>query len=89
MDLMNRVSKPWLHQFVVLFIDDILEYSKSHMEHEQHLRTVLERIKQEKLYAKLKKYEFWLPSMTFLGHVISKYRVSVNPKKVEAVVNWP
>ena len=89
MDLMNRVFKPWLVQFVVVFIDDILVYSKSHVEHEQHLRTVLERLRQEKLYAKFKKCEFWLPSVTFLGHVISKDGVLVDPQKVEAVVNWP
>ena len=88
MDLMNRVFKPFLNQFVVVFIDDILIYSKSKEDHERHLRLVLQVLEEKKLYAKLKKCEFWLDSVAFLGHVISKDGISVDPKKVEAVVEW-
>ncbi|XP_073112178.1 uncharacterized protein [Elaeis guineensis] len=88
MDLMNRVFASYLDRFVVVFIDDILIYSKSSLEHEKHLRTVLETLREKKLYAKLQKCEFWMSSVTFLGHVISKEGVSVDPRKVEAVVDW-
>ena len=88
MDLMNRIFKPYLDQFVVVFIDDILVYSKSSQEHEEHLRVVLQILREKKLYAKLSKCEFWLDSISFLGHVISKEGVSVDPMKVEAVVGW-
>ena len=88
MDLMNRVFKPFLNQFVVVFIDDILIYSKSKEDHERHLRLILQVLEEKKLYAKLKKCEFWLDSVAFLGHVISKDGISVDPKKVEAVVEW-
>ena len=89
MDLMNRVFKPYLDKFVVVFIDDILIYSKSHVEHGEHLRIVLQTLRTHQLYAKLSKCEFWLNSVSFLGHVISKEGVQVDPKKVEAVSNWP
>ena len=89
MDLMNRVFKPYLDEFVVVFIDDILIYSKSHVEHGEHLRIVLQTLRTHQLYAKLSKCEFWLNSVSFLGHVISKEGVQVDPKKVEAVSNWP
>ena len=89
MDLMNRVFKPYLDKFVVVFIDDILIYSKSHVEHWEHLRIVLQTLRTHQLYAKLSKCEFCLNSMSFLGHVISKEGVQVDPKKVEAVSNWP
>ena len=88
MDLMNRVFKPFLDQFVVVFIDDILVYSKSKEQHEEHLRIVLQILREKKLFAKLKKCEFWLESVSFLGHVIFRDGVSVDPKKVEAVVEW-
>ena len=87
MDLMNRVFKPYLDKIVVVFIDDILIYSKSHVEHGEHLRIVLQTLRTHQLYAKLSKCEFLLNSVSFLGHVISKEGVQVDPKKVEAVSN--
>ena len=89
MDLMNRVFKPYLDKFMVVFIDDILIYSKSHVEHGEHRRIVLQTLRTHQLYAKLSKCEFWLNSVSFLGHVISKEGVQVDPRKVEAVSNWP
>ena len=88
MDLMNRVFKPYLDAFVVVFIDDILVYSHSRDEHEQHLRIVLETLKANKLYAKLSKCEFWLSEVVFLDHVISEKGIYVDPKKVEVVIKW-
>ena len=71
MDLMNRVFHDYLDKFVVVFIDDILVYSKTAAEHEEHLKAVLQRLREKKLYAKFKKCEFWLESISFLGHVVS------------------
>ncbi|MFG1569926.1 reverse transcriptase family protein [Staphylococcus aureus] len=88
MDLMNRVFRPFLDKFVVVFIDDILVYSKNRAQHAEHLRTVLQTLRENQLYAKLSKCEFWLSSMSFLGHIISAEGISVDPKKVEAVVDW-
>ena len=88
MDLMNRVFKDYLDQFVIVFIDDILVYSHSMIEHAEHLRIVLNLLKEKKLYAKFKKCEFWLEKFTFLGHVVSKDGISVDPSKVEVVSNW-
>ncbi|GLU19566.1 hypothetical protein SLE2022_358110 [Rubroshorea leprosula] len=88
MDLMNRVFSKYLDQFVVVFIDDILVYSSSHALHEKHLRTVLETLRSERLFAKFKKCEFWLDSVAFLGHVVTKDGISVDPQKIEAVVDW-
>jgi hypothetical protein len=73
---------------VVVFIDDILVYSNSHLEHEQHLRVVLQTLRENQLYAKLDKYEFWLQEVVFLGHVISAEGILVDPRKVEAVLKW-
>jgi len=89
MDLMNRVFKEYLDKFVIVFIDDILIYSKSIQEHEQHLRMVLETLRRNQLYAKFTKCEFWLEKVHFLGHVVSKEGISVDPTKVEAVSTWP
>ncbi|XP_073130858.1 uncharacterized protein [Henckelia pumila] len=89
MDLMNRVFKPFLDKFVVVFIDDILVYSPSEEDHKEHLRLTLQTLREKELYAKFKKCEFWLKSVTFLGHIISKDGVSVDPKKVEPVMDWP
>ncbi|KAD5960298.1 hypothetical protein E3N88_11770 [Mikania micrantha] len=88
MDLMNRVCKPYLDQFVIVFIDDILIYSKSKAKHEQHLRTILELLKEEKLYAKFSKCEFWLKEVQFLGHVVNSEGIHVDPAKIEAIKDW-
>ena len=88
MDLMNRVFQPYLDRFVIIFIDDILVYSGSSEEHSQHLRIVLQTLRERQLYAKLSKCQFWLDRVAFLGHVISAEGVSVDPQKIEAVVNW-
>ncbi|CAA0811007.1 Uncharacterized mitochondrial protein AtMg00860, partial [Striga hermonthica] len=88
MDLMNRIFHPYLDQFVIVFIDDILIYSKSQKEHEEHLRVVLETLRREKLYAKFSKCEFWLQRVSFLGHVITQAGIEVDPSKVAAVQNW-
>ena len=83
MDLMNRIFQPYLDQFVIVFIDDILIYSGSKEDHEEHLRVVLQILRENQLYAKFSKCQFWLDSVTFLGHVISTEGVSVDPKKIE------
>ncbi|GJY27869.1 putative reverse transcriptase domain-containing protein, partial [Tanacetum coccineum] len=88
MDLMNRVCKPYLDKFVIVFIDDILIYSKSRKEHEEHLKIILGLLKEEKLYAKFSKCDFWLDSVQFLGHVINREGVHVDPSKIEAIKNW-
>ncbi|GJV14037.1 putative reverse transcriptase domain-containing protein [Tanacetum coccineum] len=85
MDLMNRVCKPYLDKFVIVFIDDILVYSKDEKEHGKHLEIVLELLKKERLYAKFSKCDFWLDSIQFLGHVIHHSGVHVDPAKVEAI----
>jgi hypothetical protein len=87
MDLMNQVFHDFLDQFVVVFIDNILIYSKGLEEHEDHLRWVLQRLREKRLYAKFSKCEFWLDKVIFLRHVVSKDGISVDPKKVKAVVN--
>ena len=88
MDLMHRVFQPYLDQFVIVFVDDILIYSQSEWEHEYHLRIVLQLLRDHQLYAKFSKCEFWLTEVRFLGHVVSASSVSVDPKKVEAVMSW-
>ncbi|KAL0561316.1 hypothetical protein IC582_001739 [Cucumis melo] len=88
MDLMNRVFREFLDTFVIVFIDDILIYSKTEAEHEEHLRIVLQTLRDNKLYAKFSKCEFWLKQVSFLGHVVSKAGVSVDPAKIEAVTGW-
>ena len=88
MDLMNRVFSPYLDKFVIVFINDILVYSGSLEEHAEHLRTVLQILKERQLYAKFSKCQFWLDKVAFLGHVISTEGISVDPHKIEAIVNW-
>ncbi|KAH0655234.1 hypothetical protein KY285_030116 [Solanum tuberosum] len=88
MSLMNGVFKPFLDSFMVVFIDDILVYSKSEEEHANHLCIVLGVLGKQRLYAKFSKCEFWLKSIAFLGHVVSKEGVMVDPQKIEAVKNW-
>ncbi|KAL5578516.1 hypothetical protein UlMin_020215 [Ulmus minor] len=88
MDLMNRVFTQYLDKFIIVFIDDILVYSKTPEEHEEHLRVTLQLLRDSKLYAKFSKCDFWLSKVHFLGHVVSKEGVSVDPAKVEAVSKW-
>ena len=85
MGLMNSLFKPFLDHFVIVFIDDLLVYSKSKEEHEHHLRIVLQTLRDHKLYAKFSKCEFWLDQVAFLGHVVSKEGIMVDPKKMEAI----
>jgi hypothetical protein len=86
--VMNKVFMEYLDKFVVVFIDDILVFSKTKEEHEKHLRFVLEKLRSNKLYAKFSKCEFWLTKVSFLGHVISAGGVLVDPSKVKDVLNW-
>ncbi|GJY93040.1 hypothetical protein Tco_0508822 [Tanacetum coccineum] len=88
MDLMNRVCKPYLDKFVIVFIDDILIYSRNKEEHADHLRIILELLRKEKLYAKFSKCDFWINIVQFLGHVIDSQGIHVDPAKIEAVKNW-
>ena len=88
MALMNKIFAEYLDKFTVVFIDDILVYSKTKEEHEEHLRIALQLLRDNQLYAKLSKCEFWLDKVTFLGHIISKEGLSVDPSKIEAVMSW-
>ncbi|GJZ62395.1 putative reverse transcriptase domain-containing protein [Tanacetum coccineum] len=88
MDLMNCVCKPYLDKFVIVFIDDILIYSRDKEEHANHLRIILELLRKEKLYAKFSKCDFWIHIMQFLGHLIDSQGLHVDPAKIEAVKNW-
>ncbi|WVZ76286.1 hypothetical protein U9M48_024273 [Paspalum notatum var. saurae] len=86
--LMNSVFMDYLDKFVVVFNDDILIYSKTEAKHEEHLRLVLQRLREHKMYAKFSKCEFWIDEVRFLGHVVSKGRIAVDPSKVSIVTNW-
>ncbi|KAK1413557.1 hypothetical protein QVD17_35332 [Tagetes erecta] len=88
MDMMNRICKPYLDKFVIVFIDDILIYSKSEKDHAEHLRILLELLRIKRLYAKFSKCEFWLSEVQFLGHVVNKNGIHVDPAKVEAISKW-
>nr|GEZ22280.1 putative reverse transcriptase domain-containing protein [Tanacetum cinerariifolium] len=88
MDLMNRVCKPYLDNFVIVFIDDIFVYSKDEEEHGKHLKIILELLKKERLYAKFSKCDFCLDSLQFLGHMIDRSGVHVDPAKIEAIKSW-
>jgi hypothetical protein len=88
MYLMNKVFMEYLDKFVVVFIDDILVYSRSEEEHEEHLHLALQKLREHRLYAQLSKCEFWMKQIAFLGHVISKGGISVDPSKVQDVLSW-
>ena len=88
MDFMNRVFHPYLDHFVMVFIDGILVYSKDAQEHEQHLKIVLQILREKRLFAKLSKCEFWLKEVSFLCHIMSAEGIRVNPAKIEAIVSW-
>jgi len=88
MYLMNSVFMPELDKFIVVFIDDILIYSKNEEEHEKHLRIILQRLRDHQLHAKFSKCEFWLNTVKFLGHTISSEGISVDPSKVQEVMDF-
>ncbi|GKC14918.1 putative reverse transcriptase domain-containing protein [Tanacetum coccineum] len=88
MDLMNRVCKPYSDKLMVVFIEDILIYSRNKKEHGEHLKTILELLKKEELYAKFSKCKFWINTVKFLGHVIDSSGIHVDPAKIKAVKNW-
>ncbi|KAL4367585.1 hypothetical protein GQ457_05G021690 [Hibiscus cannabinus] len=88
MDLMNRIFKPYLDKFIVVFIDDILIYSRNNDEHAEHLQIVLQTLRDRQLFARFSKCEFWLSEVAFLGHVISAKGIMVNPKKVQTILDW-
>ena len=88
MGLMNHVFRSYVDQFVMVFIDDILVYSKDREDHDTHLRVVLETLRKEQLYAKLSKCEFWSREVSFLGRIISKEGIRVDPKNIEVIIEW-
>ena len=88
MYLMNSIFMPELYKFVVVFIDDILIYSENEADHAEHLRIVLSRLREHKLYAKFSKCEFWLSKVPFLGHILSSDGISVDPSKVQEAMDW-
>ena len=88
MDYMNQIFRPYLDKFVVVYINDILIYSRKEKEHAEHLRLVLQILRERKLYAKLSKCKFWIKEVKFLGHVVSQGGIFVNPSKVKAVLGW-
>src|SRR3954470_15287739 len=88
MNMMNKVFMEFLDKFVVVFIDDILIYSKRNEEHEEHLRLILEKLREHKLYDKFSKCEFWLNEVRFLGHIVSGDGVAVDPAKVPPITEW-
>ena len=88
MRLMYSIFMEYLDKFVVVYLDDILIYSKNKEEHVEHLRLVLIKLREHRLYAKFSKCEFWLPEVVYLGHVISTKGIAVNPERVQAVLDW-
>jgi len=88
MYLMNKVFMEFLDKFMVVFIDDILVFSKTELEHAEHLRLVLQKLREHKLYAKRSKCEFWLKEVSFLGHVVSNGGIAMDPSKVKDVLDW-
>ena len=89
MCLMNSVFNKYLDKFFLVFLDGILIYSKNEEEHEEHLRMVLKLLREHKLYAMLSKSYFYKVKIHYLGHIISKKGISVDPEKIEAIMNWP
>ncbi|GKF18368.1 putative reverse transcriptase domain-containing protein, partial [Tanacetum coccineum] len=87
-DLMNRVCKPYLYKFVIIFIDDIMIYLKNKQEHEEYLKLILELLKKEELYAKFSKCEFWIPKVQFLDHVIDSQDIHMDTAKIESIKDW-
>ncbi|GKF45211.1 putative reverse transcriptase domain-containing protein [Tanacetum coccineum] len=88
MDLMNRGCKPYLDKFVIVFVNDILIYSRYKEEHADHLRIILELLKKEKLYAKFSKCDFWISTVQFLRHIINSRGIHVDPAKIKAIKDW-
>jgi hypothetical protein len=88
MYLMNKVFMEYLDKFIMVFIDDILAYSRSEEEHKEHLCLALQKLRENRLYAKLSKCEFWMKKVAFFGHVISKGGISMDPSKVQDVLSW-
>ena len=88
MCLMNNVFSRYLDKFVLVFLDDILIYSKNEEEHEEHLRLTLQLLREHHLYAKLSKCDFYIDRIHYLGHIISDEGISVDPEKIEAIMNW-
>jgi hypothetical protein len=88
MTMMNKVFMEYLDKFIVVFIDNILIYSKDDKEHEKHLRLIMEKLREHKLYAKFSKCEFWLNKVGFLGHIVSAEGVAIDPSKVASVTEW-
>ena len=88
MDLMNRVFRPYVDKFFVVFIGDILVYLKDWENHDTHLRVVIETLRKERLYEKLSKCEFWLREVSFLGNIVSEEGIQVDPKKVKVIIEW-
>ncbi|GKB56865.1 putative reverse transcriptase domain-containing protein [Tanacetum coccineum] len=87
-DLINQVCKPYLDKFMIVFIDDILIYSKNKEEYEGHLKLIMELLKKEELYAKFSKCEFWIPKVQFLEHEIDSKGIHVDPAKIESIKDW-
>jgi hypothetical protein len=88
MYLMNKVFMEYLDKIMVVFIDDILIFSKNEEDHDEHLHMVLQNLRENQLYAKLNKCEFWLKEVSFLGNIISEGGISINPSKVNDVLSW-
>jgi hypothetical protein len=85
---MNKIFMEYLDKFMVVFIDDILIFSKNEEDHDEHLRVVLQKLRENQLYAKLSKCEFWLKEVSFLGHIILEGEIYVDPRKVKDVLSW-
>ena len=88
MDLMNHVFRSYVDRFVVVFIDDIVVYSKDREDHDTHLRVMLKTLRKEQLYAKMSKCEFWLREVSFLGYIVSEEGIRVDPSKIEVILEW-